>query len=116
MVQSGFEVSAISVLFAHPGEICAGRLETLQSCATTSAINKMQNKRRYYGFCTATARREGPLVCNMYFRAATLPLGQIREGYCWRIYFKVLEVLFLGEVFPAFLPSKKACGAREFRC
>ncbi len=50
MVQSGFEVSAISVLFAHPGEICAGRLETLQSCATTSAINKMQNKRRYYGF------------------------------------------------------------------
>jgi hypothetical protein len=35
--------------------------------------------------------------------------------YCWRIYFKVLEVLFLGEVFPAFLPSKKACGIHKFR-
>jgi hypothetical protein len=29
--------------------------------------------------------------------------------------FKVLEVLFLGEVSPAFLPSKKACGIHKFR-
>src|SRR2546421_7662943 len=36
-------------------------------------------------------------------------------GYCWRIYFKVLGVLFLGEVFPAFWPSKKACGIHTFR-
>ena len=30
-------------------------------------------------------------------------------------YFKVLEVLFLGEVFPAFLPSKKVCWAHQFQ-
>ena len=36
-------------------------------------------------------------------------------GYCWRTYFKVLGVLFLGEVSPAFLPSKKACGTHKFR-
>src|SRR4029450_2229641 len=29
--------------------------------------------------------------------------------------FKVLGVLFLGEVSPAFLPSLKACGSHEFR-
>jgi hypothetical protein len=36
-------------------------------------------------------------------------------GYCWRIYFKVLGVLFLASVSQAFLPSKKACGAHPFR-
>jgi hypothetical protein len=41
--------------------------------------------------------------------------AQKSGGYCWRIYFKVLEVLFLGEVFPAFLPSKKARGIYQFR-
>src|SRR5262250_838029 len=35
--------------------------------------------------------------------------------YCWRIYFKVLEVLFLGSVSHAFLPSKKAWGIHKFR-
>src|SRR4029453_12276803 len=30
-------------------------------------------------------------------------------GYCWSTYFKVLEVLFLGEGSSAFLPSKKPC-------
>jgi hypothetical protein len=35
--------------------------------------------------------------------------------YCWRIYFKVLAVLFLGEVSPAFLPSKQACWTCKFR-
>ena len=29
--------------------------------------------------------------------------------------FKVLGVLFLGEAFPAFWPSKKACGIHKFR-
>jgi hypothetical protein len=34
--------------------------------------------------------------------------------YCWRIYFKVLEVLFLASVSQAFLPSKKACEIHKF--
>src|SRR4029453_18205310 len=38
----------------------------------------------------------------------------ITGGYCWRTSFKVLEVLFLGEVSSAFLPSKKACWAHQF--
>jgi hypothetical protein len=36
-------------------------------------------------------------------------------GYCWPTPFKVLGVLFLGEVCSAFLPSKKACWAYQFR-
>jgi hypothetical protein len=35
--------------------------------------------------------------------------------YCWRTYFKVLGVLFLGKISPAFSPSKKACGTHQFR-
>ena len=48
-------------------------------------------------------------------RISTAPCQIGYSRYCWRIYFKVLEVLFLGEVFPAFLPSKKACGIYQFR-
>jgi hypothetical protein len=36
-------------------------------------------------------------------------------GYCWRISFKVLGVLFIAEVSPAFLPSKKAYGIHKFQ-
>src|SRR4029453_520125 len=43
------------------------------------------------------------------------PLFWITPGYCWPTHFKVLEVLFLGEVCSAFLPSKKACWAHQFR-
>ena len=49
---------------------------------------------------------------------ATIPTAAAEQkliGYCWRIYFKVLGVLFLGEAFPAFWPSKKACGIHKFR-
>src|SRR4030095_755428 len=35
--------------------------------------------------------------------------------YCWSTPFKVLGVLFLGEVYSAFLPSKKTCWAHQFR-
>src|SRR5215471_1628245 len=42
-------------------------------------------------------------------------LSQKTEGYCWRMYFKTLAVLFLRKVSPAFLPSKKACGTHQFR-
>src|SRR4029453_9452334 len=35
-------------------------------------------------------------------------------GYCWPTCFNVLGVLFLGKVFPAFLPSKKACWTHKF--
>src|SRR5215475_15747351 len=35
-------------------------------------------------------------------------------GYCWSTFFNVLEVLFLGEVCLAFLPSKKAAWALQF--
>src|SRR4051812_32554036 len=42
------------------------------------------------------------------------PLSQKTSRYCWRIYFNVLEVLFLASVSPAFLPSKKACGVHKF--
>jgi hypothetical protein len=46
----------------------------------------------------------------------TLPVPvELTGGYCWRTPFKVLGVLFLGKVFPAFLPSKKACGTHKFR-
>jgi hypothetical protein len=38
-----------------------------------------------------------------------------QQGYCWRIYFKVLAVLFLASVSQAFLPSKKACGIHTFQ-
>ena len=41
--------------------------------------------------------------------------SQKTPGYCWRTYFKVLDVLFLACVSPAFLPSKKACGTDTFR-
>src|SRR5205823_11219720 len=36
-------------------------------------------------------------------------------GYCWPTSFKVLGVLFLGEVSLAFWPSKKACWAHQFQ-
>ena len=36
--------------------------------------------------------------------------ASLTPGYCWRIYFKVREVLFLASVSQAFLPSKQACG------
>jgi hypothetical protein len=42
-------------------------------------------------------------------------LSQYTIGYCWSTPFKVLEVLFLGEVCSAFLPSKKACWAHQFQ-
>src|SRR5882724_8639181 len=42
-------------------------------------------------------------------------MSQYTIRYCWRTYFKVLEVLFLGGVSSAFLPSKKACWAHQFR-
>src|SRR5262249_7797410 len=42
-------------------------------------------------------------------------LSMLTTGYCWRTPFKVLGVLFLGKVSPAFLPSKKACGTHKFR-
>jgi hypothetical protein len=53
----------------------------------------------------------------IYQRCKRCPLlkSQKPEGYCWRTYFKVLGVRFIGEVFPAFLPSKKACGTHLFR-
>jgi hypothetical protein len=41
-------------------------------------------------------------------------LLQKTGGYCWRMYFKVLEVLFLVSVSQAFLPSKKAYGTHHF--
>jgi hypothetical protein len=44
--------------------------------------------------------------------AARVP---ITGGYCWSFYFKVLGVLFLGEVSPGFLPSKQACWMHKFR-
>src|SRR3712207_8617031 len=40
---------------------------------------------------------------------------QQTPGYCWSTPFKVLGVLFLGAVCSAFLPSKKACWAHQFR-
>ena len=36
-------------------------------------------------------------------------------GYCWSTYFKVLGVLFLGEVSSVFLPSLKAYWTHKFR-
>jgi hypothetical protein len=36
-------------------------------------------------------------------------------SYCWSTYFKVLRVLFLGEVSSAFLPSKTASWTPKFR-
>jgi len=47
--------------------------------------------------------------------AAAQPLSQKTSRYCWSSCFKVLGVLFLGEVSSVFLPSKKACGIHKFR-
>src|SRR2546429_6679910 len=44
-----------------------------------------------------------------------LSVSHLREGYCWPTSFKGLGVLFLGEVSPAFLPSKKVCLTHKFR-
>ena len=55
------------------------------------------------------------------YSAGNSPVISIRGGelwlmnYCWRTYFKVLEVLFLASVSYAFLPSKQACGTHKFR-
>src|SRR5215475_15221691 len=40
---------------------------------------------------------------------------EITGGYCWPTSFRVLEVLLLGGISSAFLPSKKACWAHKFR-
>src|SRR4030095_6486439 len=40
--------------------------------------------------------------------------ARITPGYCWPTCFNVLGVLFLGKVFPAFLPSKKVCWTHKF--
>src|SRR4029453_8065063 len=39
-----------------------------------------------------------------------------QHGYCWRISFKVLAVLFLASVSQAFLPSKQAWCAVKAYC
>ena len=57
---------------------------------------------------------------NHAYLESTLPrargaTAQQTGGYCWSIPFKVLGVLFLGEICSAFLPSKKACWAHQFR-
>jgi len=43
------------------------------------------------------------------------PVRTKTVGYCWRIYFKVLEVPLLVQVSLACLPSKKACGMHQFQ-
>jgi hypothetical protein len=40
---------------------------------------------------------------------------RLTPGYCWSTPFKVLGVLFLGEVCSAFVPSKEACWAHQLR-
>src|SRR5437867_10752870 len=53
-----------------------------------------------------TAIRSGVVLRNA--------LLQKTVGYCCPTSFKVLGVLFLGEVSSAFLPAKKACWAHQF--
>ena len=38
-----------------------------------------------------------------------------QQGYCWPTSFKVLGVLFLGEVSSTFLPSNKAYWTHQFQ-
>src|SRR4029453_19377749 len=45
----------------------------------------------------------------------TCQASHLTFGYCWPTHFKVLEVLFLGGVSSAFLPSKQACWTHKFR-
>src|SRR4030095_12030485 len=45
----------------------------------------------------------------------TCQASHLTFGYCWPTSFKVLEVLFLGGISSAFLPSKKACWTHKFR-
>jgi hypothetical protein len=49
------------------------------------------------------------------FICSLIKLSHLTEGYCWPTYFKILGVLFLGEVSSTFLPSKKACWAHQCR-
>jgi hypothetical protein len=50
------------------------------------------------------------LFCGIHSRCA-----RITPGYCWPTSFQVLGILFLGAVSSAFLPSKKAGWAHQFR-
>jgi hypothetical protein len=64
--------------------------------------------------------RSGARVSRMI--SGTTPCATMRcemaeqmTRYCWRISFKVLEVLFSQASFPSFLPSKKADEIHTFR-
>ena len=57
---------------------------------------------------------KGLLLATVRRRDRTVHLSQKTGGYCWPTSFKVLGVLFLREVFSAFLPSKKTCWAHKF--
>jgi hypothetical protein len=66
----------------------------------------------------ARRHRALKMARHLPIHAIALPLSsraQITGGYCWPTPFNVLGVLFLGKVFPAFLPSKKTCWPHEFR-
>jgi hypothetical protein len=77
----------------------------------------MEDGRRMHSACFAHASQRWPR------RSSSLPCpasdngGYVNQtgGYCWPTSFKVLRVLFLGAVSSAFLPSKKACWAHQFR-
>jgi len=68
--------------------------------------------------CPNVGKRARPIL--LHSRQVCYPfllvlVSRKPSRYCWPTSFKVLGVLFLGEVCSAFLPSKKACWAYQFR-
>jgi hypothetical protein len=68
--------------------------------------------------CPNVGKRARPIL--LHSRQVCYPfllvlVSRKPSRYCWPTSFKVLGVLFLGEVCSAFLPSKQACWTYKFR-
>jgi hypothetical protein len=98
-------------------------LEMLQKPldATDRPLDTDQTERRFMALCdghldpAVYSKGRQVTLAELVLGTRTDTVGEITYGYCWPTSFKVLEVLFLGEVSSAFLPSKKACWAHQFR-
>src|SRR5262249_44845242 len=110
----------------------------IRSCHSSSARGPLERRRPRRPYPAVDLTTVGPLCCqparnwcpggviyvlqmdrvSVHWPMALLDrcsAAPITGGYCWSTPFKVLEVHFLGEVCSAFLPSKKACWAHQFR-
>jgi len=102
----------------------------LHSCLAMSASSFCLSTHKSPGYCWSTPKYGNWCAQHAFFEGKKLNKflrekstsrtlrgvdQQYPPGYCWRIYFTVLAVLFLASVSQAFLPSKKAYWAHQFR-